>query len=500
MALFKGIKRWTDAYRQKRLIKTLTETNAYGKRIEVLEELGRIGSARAFGAIIDFAKRAERTLRNTAARSLIAIAERANAYGLLFSQLRDSSLASDADIIGCFEQHENKKAALPKLAALLQSKHEARFEVAHILVKSGWTPTEPIEKIWFAIASRDRREIAKYRALAIEPLESILLDDNREIVMKCWVAEELEQLGWKPINQNQLATCLLSRGKWDDLLQMGIVASGPLSKAMRRELTHLHGLEWVFNALPTLVQLDTMQAIDILRNIIGYKKYIEPSGRVERAVELLGAIVNPSNTTSSTISVIANALLGTVDEGKDEGWGGTTFPYFSEVRDACTKALINIGGQETITKVTEIIFKLGNQIGRFNEPFLDERNADTPNTIIGHQRVANSAIHILEEIGSKEAIGALNQALSVKSRTLSEKAHAALQRLNQRAERRELSEQPPETDHQVLLRLLNDDAVSPLTKVGLRSYELDAQQGTLDERDRRYLWALYDRLQRSSRT
>ncbi|MBI3965713.1 MAG: HEAT repeat domain-containing protein [Chloroflexi bacterium] len=220
-------------------------------RAEACEALGRIGDKRAIDALVKELMDPDSTVEKEAALALEA----------LHWEPHDDE--HRAELLVALQRWDDVArmgvAAVPRLIeALHEEDHDVRAQAAHALG-----------------SIKDPR--------VLEPLLEELHDPDSKVEKE--VAAALEQLGWKPKDDYELANLLVARQKWDELEALGSAAVDRLVEALHEDAFGVRAA-----AARTLGQIGDLRAVE---GLIGALDDELPDVRhaAEQALESFGESV-----------------------------------------------------------------------------------------------------------------------------------------------------------------------------------------------------------------
>ena len=285
--------------------------------------------------------------------------------------------------VGCGGAGDDGAAVVQRnrLITQLKGSDQNKWEAARTLLKIGWVPGDPTEKVWYLAASGNWEDVSKLGTEAVQPVVSILLDGEIEMHTRKASANILNQFGWKPHDRQELISHLLVSERWDELDKLGAEVTDVLLKTCKSEPA---GSRWRFGAMKALGEMRVTEAVGQLMGIL-YEKHVawDHAGAAE-ALLTIG--------DSSAIDALADAFKRTAGQVYT---GGDHYSHYSAVRDACAKALATLDGEKTISRVCDIICECANFVNSCGHPRIDDVCNLHSGLGLGDAYVAEKGIEVL---------------------------------------------------------------------------------------------------------
>ena len=304
-----------------------------------------------------------------------------------------------------------------RLITQLRGSDQDKWEAAKSLLKTGWIPKDPIEKVWLLAASGNWEGVSKLGRVAVEPLVVILLDGKIEINTRKASAKALDQFGWEPQDRQERKSYLLVSERWNELVKMGTGVKDALLLACNSENS---GSRWRTGAIKTLGEMKAVEAVGFLTGILQSDRVTWEQAVAAEALLRIG--------DSSVIEALSEAFKRTADQVYVND-NADAYSHYVAVRDACANALAGLGGETTIARVCDIICECGNLVNSCGHPRLDDVCSLHWGLGLGEAYLVTKGIEVLERIGGRKSTEALKKVLTVRSQSVRSKAQDALDNL-----------------------------------------------------------------------
>jgi HEAT repeat protein len=256
-------------------------------------------------------------------------------------------------LIAAFTQHNTKfwqlahdalvkigaPAVEPLITALKKGNKQVRWEAAQTLKDLGWQPSRDENGVWYWIATRQWDRITA-SLLAVEPLLATLKDHDKDIREPA--AAVLDQLGWRPGNDESSAWYCIVMHQWDQCSEIGAPAVEPLIAIIGIDADARPA------ARKALVKIGTPAVEPLIAALQNNNKDVRQDAATilgqfgdERALEPLIALLNDSYSGARIAAVEALGSLG--DERILEPLGAVLIDNNKDVRLMAANALEKIG-------------------------------------------------------------------------------------------------------------------------------------------------------------
>ncbi|MFQ5520302.1 MAG: HEAT repeat domain-containing protein, partial [Candidatus Methylomirabilia bacterium] len=292
------------------LIAGLKSATGRHVRKAMIKALGRIGSARAVGALTAALGDEAADVGEAAQRALLEV----GAAEPLIAALADEQGRVLRGLVRVLGQMGDAQAVEPLIGILGDTDWQVRKEAAEALDRLGWQPDRGVAGVSYRIAKgqwgkcsqigapavelliaalEDERgdvRVGAARALgrigdarAVEPLIGILGDTDWQV--RRVAAEALDRLGWQPDRSEAGARYWMAKGQWDECVAMGAPAVEPLitmlgaeDRGVRKAAAEVLGRMGEVRAVePLIVALgDVRAAAAQALGILGDGRAVEP--------------------------------------------------------------------------------------------------------------------------------------------------------------------------------------------------------------------------------
>jgi HEAT repeat protein len=276
------------------LISALQDKNCY-VQAEAAKALGKIGDKRAVKVLIALIKDKDWPAREAAISALGNIGDK-RAVKLLITTLeaKGEIWPIQEAIVEALGKLGDKRA-IPSLITALKDKNSwVRKAAAEALDKLDWKPKDDTQKALYFIAKREWNKCIKLGKVVIEPLSSILKDENwlirREVVVtlgkignkkaikplilalkdydgdvRAKAAEALDKLGWEPTDTTEKVFYFVAKKEWDRCVEIGKPAVEPLIIALKDNYRKIR-----IEAVKALGKIGDLKAIALLEEVAEY--------------------------------------------------------------------------------------------------------------------------------------------------------------------------------------------------------------------------------------